>query len=165
MRIPAFTSGEVELWWGGGWARHLPGQPRIPEHNVDDFHDGGDGSYGQVVVMVVMMVMVIMTRCDPIYWTFWGKTWSNCAEGPAGQLPLDSEQKGFSLKHAVPFFIFRVEISDHWVSRLGGGVTSISDDIFIAFYLEADCTSSFSKSFGPVFLVLLLPENNNFYFL
>ena len=124
------TSGEVELWWGGGWARHLPGQPRIPEHNVDDFHDGGDGSYGQVVVMVVMMVMVIMTRCDPIYWTFWGKTWSNCAEGPAGQLPLDSEQKGFSLKHAVPFFIFRVEISDNCVSRLGGGVTSISDDIF-----------------------------------
>ena len=89
---------------------------------------------------------------------------SNCAEGPAGQLPLDSEQKWFSLKHALPSFIFTVEISDNCVSRLGGGVTSISDDIFIAFYLEADCTSSFSKSFGPVFLVLLLPENNKFSF-
>ena len=58
---------------------------------------------------------------------------SNCAEGPAGQLPLDSEQKWFSLKHALPSFIFTVEISDNCVSRLGGGVTSISDDIFYSF--------------------------------
>ena len=80
------TSGEVELWWGGGWARHLPGQPRIPEHNVNDVHDvhddgdGGDGGYKQV-----WSNMFNLLREDR----------SNCAEGPAGQLPLDSEQNGF----------------------------------------------------------------------
>ena len=70
---------------------------------------------GLITVMVVMIV--IMTRCDPTCWTFWGKTWSNCAEEPAGQLPLDSERKWFSLKTVGPSFIFRVEISDNWTKQ------------------------------------------------
>ena len=95
------TSGEVELWWGGGWARHLPGQPRIPEHNVNDVHDvhddgdGGDGGYKQVVVMVVMVVMVIMTRCDPICLTFWGKTGVTVLRDPRGSYRSTLNKKGF----------------------------------------------------------------------